>query len=118
RARNMAREGVLAYPLLAVNDAATKHLFDNRYGTGQSTLDRILRAPNILLAGKVWGGVGYGWCGRGPAMRARGMGARVVVCEVDPVAALEAVMEGYQVLPVAEAARGGGGVRTATAGRD
>src|SRR5215211_3506798 len=103
RARSMAREGVLAYPLLAVNDAATKHLFDNRYGTGQSTLDGILRATNILLAGKVFVVVGYGWCGRGLALRARGMGARVVVCEVDPVAALEAVMEGYQVRPGAVA---------------
>jgi adenosylhomocysteinase len=118
RARNMAREGVLAYPLLAVNDAATKHLFDNRYGTGQSTLDGILRATNILLAGKVFVVVGYGWCGRGLALRARGMGARVVVCEVDPVAALEAVMEGYQVLPVAEAARIGEVFVTVTGGRD
>jgi adenosylhomocysteinase len=118
RARNMAREGVLAYPLLAVNDAATKHLFDNRYGTGQSTLDGILRATNILLAGKVFVVVGYGWCGRGLALRARGMGARVVVCEVDPVAALEAVMEGYQVLPVAEAARVGEVFVTVTGGRD
>jgi len=118
RARNMAREGVLSYPLLAVNDAATKHLFDNRYGTGQSTLDGILRATNVLLAGKVFVVVGYGWCGRGLALRARGMGARVVVCEVDPVAALEAVMEGYQVLPVAEAARVGELFVTVTGGRD
>ncbi|HJU02348.1 MAG TPA: adenosylhomocysteinase [Actinomycetes bacterium] len=118
RARNMAREGVLAYPLLAVNDAATKHLFDNRYGTGQSTLDGILRATNILLAGKVFVVVGYGWCGRGLALRARGMGARVVVCEVDPLKALEAVMEGYQVLPVAEAARVGEVFVTVTGGRD
>jgi adenosylhomocysteinase len=118
RARNMAREGVLAYPLLAVNDAATKHLFDNRYGTGQSTLDGILRATNILLAGKVFVVVGYGWCGRGLAARARGMGARVVVCEVDPLKALEAVMEGYQVLPVAEAARIGEVFVTVTGGRD
>jgi adenosylhomocysteinase len=118
RARNMAREGVLAYPLLAVNDAATKHLFDNRYGTGQSTLDGILRATNVLLAGKVLVVVGYGWCGRGLAMRARGMGARVVVCEVDPLKALEAVMEGYQVLPVAEAARVGEVFVTVTGGRD
>jgi adenosylhomocysteinase len=118
RARNMARQGVLTYPLLAVNDAATKHLFDNRYGTGQSTLDGILRATNVLLAGKVFVVVGYGWCGRGLALRARGMGARVVVCEVDPVAALEAVMEGYQVLPVAEAARVGEVFVTVTGGRD
>ena len=118
RARNMAREGVLAYPLLAVNDAATKHLFDNRYGTGQSTLDGILRATNVLLAGKVLVVVGYGWCGRGVATRARGMGARVVVCEVDPLRALEAVMEGYQVLPVAEAARVGDIFVTVTGNRD
>jgi adenosylhomocysteinase len=118
RARNMAREGALAYPLLAVNDAATKHLFDNRYGTGQSTIDGILRATNVLLAGKVVVVVGYGWCGRGVAMRARGMGARVVVCEVDPLKALEAVMEGYQVLPVAEAARVGEVFVTVTGNRD
>ena len=118
RARNMAREGALAYPLLAVNDAATKHLFDNRYGTGQSTLDGILRATNVLLAGKVLVVVGYGWCGRGVATRARGMGARVVVCEVDPLKALEAVMEGYQVLPVAEAARVGEVFVTVTGNRD
>jgi adenosylhomocysteinase len=118
RARNMAREGVLAYPLLAVNDAATKHLFDNRYGTGQSTIDGILRATNVLLAGKVVVVVGYGWCGRGVASRARGMGARVVVCEVDPLKALEAVMEGYQVLPVAEAARVGEVFVTVTGNRD
>jgi adenosylhomocysteinase len=114
----MAREGVLAYPLLAVNDAATKHLFDNRYGTGQSTIDGILRATNVLLAGKVFVVVGYGWCGRGLASRARGMGARVVWCEVDPLQALEAVMEGYQVLPVAEAARVGEVFVTVTGNRD
>jgi adenosylhomocysteinase len=118
RARNMAREGALAYPLLAVNDAATKHLFDNRYGTGQSTIAGILRATNVLLAGKVLVVVGYGWCGRGLALRARGMGAQVVVCEVDPLKALEAVMEGYQVLPVAEAAPLGDGFVTVTGGRD
>ena len=118
RARNMAREGELAYPLLAVNDAATKHLFDNRYGTGQSTIDGILRATNVLLAGKVFVVIGYGWCGRGLASRARGMGARVVVCEVDPLKALEAVMEGYQVLPVAEAARVGEVFVTVTGNRD
>ncbi|HEV2823947.1 MAG TPA: adenosylhomocysteinase, partial [Actinomycetota bacterium] len=118
RARNMAREGALAYPVLAVNDAATKHLFDNRYGTGQSTLDGILRATNVLLSGKVLVVVGYGWCGRGLATRARGMGARVVVCEGDPRRALEAVMEGYQVLPVAEAARGGESFVTVTGNRD
>ncbi len=118
RARNLAREGALAYPLLSVNDAATKHLFDNRYGTGQSTLDGILRATNLLLAGKVFVVIGYGWCGRGLALRARGMGARVVVCEVDPLRALEAVMEGYQVLPVAEAARVGQVFVTVTGNRD
>jgi adenosylhomocysteinase len=118
RARNMAREGALAYPLLAVNDAATKHLFDNRYGTGQSTIDGILRATNVLLAGKVLVVVGYGWCGRGLALRARGMGARVVVCEVDPLKALEAVMEGYQVLPLAEAAPLGDVFVTVTGNRD
>jgi adenosylhomocysteinase len=118
RARNLAREGTLAYPLLAVNDAATKHLFDNRYGTGQSTIDGILRATNILLAGKVLVVVGYGWCGHGVAARARGMGARVVVCEVDPVRALEAVMDGHQVLPVAEAARIGDVFVTVTGNRD
>jgi adenosylhomocysteinase len=118
RARNLAREGALAYPLLAVNDAATKHLFDNRYGTGQSTIDGILRATNTLLAGKVLVVVGYGWCGHGVATRARGMGARVVVCEVDPVKALEAVMDGHQVLPVAEAARVGDVFVTVTGNRD
>jgi adenosylhomocysteinase len=118
RARNMAREGVLTYPLLAVNDAATKHLFDNRYGTGQSTIDGILRATNVLLAGKVLVVVGYGWCGHGVAARARGMGARVVVCEVDPVRALEAVMDGHQVLPVAEAAGVGDVFVTVTGNRD
>ena len=118
RARNLAREGALAYPLLAVNDAATKHLFDNRYGTGQSTVDGILRATNVLLAGKVLVVVGYGWCGHGVAARARGMGARVVVCEVDPVKALEAVMDGHQVLPIAEAARVGDVFVTVTGNRD
>jgi adenosylhomocysteinase len=118
RARNLAREGTLAYPLLAVNDAATKHLFDNRYGVGQSTVDGILRATNILLAGKVLVVVGYGWCGHGVAARARGMGARVVVCEVDPLRALEAVMDGHQVLPVAEAATVGDVFVTVTGNRD
>jgi adenosylhomocysteinase len=118
RARNLAREGTLAYPLLAVNDAATKHLFDNRYGVGQSTVDGILRATNVLLAGKVLVVVGYGWCGHGVAARARGMGARVVVCEVDPLRALEAVMDGHQVLPVAEAASVGDVFVTVTGNRD
>ncbi len=104
RLRAMEREGVLAFPVIAVNDADTKHLFDNRYGTGQSTLDGILRATNILLAGRVVAVAGFGMCGRGLAARAHGMGARVIVTEVDPLRALEAVMEGYQVLPMTEAA--------------
>jgi adenosylhomocysteinase len=107
RLRAMAAEGVLAYPVVAVNDARTKRLFDNRFGTGQSTVDGILRATNVLLAGRTVVVCGYGQCGRGVASRARGLGARVVVCEVDPVAALEALMEGYQVMPVREAARVG-----------
>ena len=118
RLRQMEREGALAYPIIAVNDTPTKHLFDNRYGTGQSTIDGILRATNVLLAGKVLVVVGYGWCGRGVASRARGMGARVIVCEVDPLKALEAVMDGYQVLPVAEAARVGEVFVTVTGNRD
>jgi len=104
RLRAMARDGALRFPIMAVNDARTKHLFDNRYGTGQSTLDGIIRATNILLAGKVFTVVGYGWCGRGLAMRARGHGAQVVVCEVEPVRALEATMEGFRVMPLLEAA--------------
>jgi len=104
RLRAMARAGALKYPIIAVNDAQTKHLFDNRYGTGQSTLDGIIRATNILLAGKTFAVVGYGWCGRGLAMRAKGHGAQVVVCEVDPVHALEAAMEGYAVMPLMDAA--------------
>jgi adenosylhomocysteinase len=105
RLRSMARAGVLRYPIVAVNDALTKHLFDNRYGTGQSTLDGLLRATNLLLAGRTLAVAGYGNCGRGLAMRARGMGAQVVVTEVDPVRALEAHMDGYRVLPMLEAAR-------------
>jgi adenosylhomocysteinase len=104
RLRAMAADGALAYPVIAVNDAMTKHLFDNRYGTGQSTLDGIIRSTNILLAGKTFVVAGYGWCGRGLAMRARGMGANVIVTEVDPLAALEAVMDGFRVMPMAEAA--------------
>lgn len=102
RLRSMADENVLRYPVIAVNDAATKHLFDNRYGTGQSTIDGILRATNILLAGSSFVVCGYGWCGRGIAMRARGMGAKVIVCEVDPLRALEATMDGYPVMPLSE----------------
>jgi adenosylhomocysteinase len=105
RLRSMASHGALKYPVLAVNDAKTKHLFDNRYGTGQSTIDGILRATNRLIAGSRVVVVGYGWCGRGVATRARGMGAHVVVCEVSPLYALEAVMDGYEVMPALEAAR-------------
>jgi adenosylhomocysteinase len=104
RLRAMEREGVLAFPVIAVNDADTKHLFDNRYGTGQSTIDGILRATNALLAGSTVVVAGYGMCGRGVATRARGMGAQVIVTEVDPLRALEAVMDGYRVMPMADAA--------------
>jgi len=104
RLRAMAEQGVLRYPVVAVNDARTKYLFDNRYGTGQSTIDGIIRATNILLAGRTFVVAGYGWCGRGIAMRARGMGADVVVTEVDPLRALEAVMDGFRVMPMLEAA--------------
>lgn len=107
RLKSMAQKGVLAYPIIAVNDAQTKHFFDNRYGTGQSTIDGIIRATNRLLAGSVFVVCGYGWCGRGVAMRARGMGANVIITEVDPVKALEAVMDGFTVKPIAEAAREG-----------
>jgi adenosylhomocysteinase len=107
RLRSMATEGVLAYPIIAVNDANTKHLFDNRYGTGQSTVDGIIRATNRLMAGSTFIVAGYGWCGRGVAMRARGMGAKVIVTEVDPLRALEAVMDGYQVMPMMQAAEVG-----------
>jgi adenosylhomocysteinase len=118
RVRNMADDGELRYPMLALNDADTKHLFDNRYGTGQNTIDGILRATNVLLAGAVLVVVGYGWCGRGVAQRAHGMGARVVVVEVDPVKALEAVMDGYQVLPMDDAAAVGDLFVTVTGNRD
>jgi adenosylhomocysteinase len=104
RLKAMAKDGVLRFPVLAVNDSYTKHLFDNRYGTGQSTLDGILRATNVLMAGSVVVVAGYGWCGRGFAMRARGAGANVIVTEVDPVKALEAAMDGFRVMPMAEAA--------------
>jgi adenosylhomocysteinase len=105
RLRSMANNGILQYPIIAVNDAQTKHFFDNRYGTGQSTIDGILRATNRLLAGSHFVIAGYGWCGRGLAMRAKGMGANVIVTEVDPLKAIEAVMDGYQVMPMADAAR-------------
>jgi len=104
RLKSMAAKGVLGYPIIAVNDADTKHLFDNRYGTGQSTIDGILRATNVLLAGLHFVVVGYGWCGRGLAMRAKGAGSKVIVCEVNPLRALEAVMDGYEVMTLAEAA--------------
>jgi adenosylhomocysteinase len=107
RLRAMAADGALAYPVIAVNDAMTKHFFDNRYGTGQSTIDGIVRATNILLAGKNFVVAGYGWCGRGLASRARGLGANVIVTEVSPLPALEALMDGFRVLPMAEAARQG-----------
>ena len=107
RLRAMADDGALAFPVIAVNDAMTKHLFDNRYGTGQSTWDGVLRATNILLAGRTVVVAGYGWCGRGVAMRAEGLGARVIVTEVDPLRALEAAMDGYWVMPMKEAARVG-----------
>jgi len=103
----MGKKGVLRYPIIAVNEAKTKHFFDNRYGTGQSTIDGILRATNRLLAGSCFVVAGYGWCGRGLSMRARGMGARVIVTEVDPLPALEAVMDGFTVAPMAEAAKVG-----------
>jgi adenosylhomocysteinase len=104
RARALASEGLLRFPVMAVNDTPTKRFFDNRYGTGQNTIDGILRATNTLLAGSTFIVAGYGWCGRGIAMRARGMGARVIVCEVSAIKALEAVMDGLQVLPMADAA--------------
>jgi adenosylhomocysteinase len=103
RLRAMAKDKVLAYPIIAVNDALTKHLFDNRYGTGQSTLDGIIRATNILLAGLNFVVAGYGWCGRGVAMRAKGMGANVIVTEIDPTKAIEAVMDGFRVMAMKEA---------------
>jgi adenosylhomocysteinase len=104
RLRAMEADGVLGYPIIAVNEANTKHLFDNRYGTGQSTLDGVLRATNLLVAGRTLVVCGYGWCGRGLAERGRGMGAHVVVVEVDPLAALQAVMDGHRVMPIADAA--------------
>lgn len=114
RLRAMAKDGALAFPVIAVNDSDTKHLFDNRYGTGQSTLDGIIRATNILLAGRVVVVAGYGWCSRGIAMRAAGMGANVIVTEINPLRALEAVMDGYRVMPMEEAASIGDIFVTAT----
>jgi len=105
RLRSMEKDKALKYPIIAVNDAQTKYLFDNRYGTGQSTIDGLLRSTNILIAGKIFVICGYGWCARGLAMRASGMGAQVIITEVDPMKALEAVMDGYQVMPIKEAAK-------------
>src|SRR3954453_9416613 len=114
RLRGMERAGALGFPIVAVNEANTKHFFDNRYGTGQSTIDGIIRATNILLAGRTFVVCGYGWCGRGLADRARGLGAHVIVVEVDPLRALQAVMDGFRVMPIAEAARIGDIFVTAT----
>ena len=105
RLRAMAKDGQLRYPIIAVNDALTKHMFDNRYGTGQSTMDGVIRCTNSLIAGSKFVVAGYGWCGRGLASRARGMGADVIVTEIDPTKAIEAVMEGYRVMSMAEAAK-------------
>src|SRR5262245_17479425 len=116
RLKSMQADGVLKYPIVAVNEAMTKHFFDNRYGTGQSTLDGLVRATNLLLAGRTVVVCGYGWCGRGVASRARGLGAQVVVTEVDPIRALEAVMDGFRVLPTAKAAREGDVFVTVTGG--
>jgi len=117
RLKAMQKAGVLNFPSIAVNDAQTKHFFDNRYGTGQSTLDGIIRATNILLAGKNLVVVGYGWCGKGVAMRARGMGANVIVTEIDPIKAIEAVMDGFRVLPMKEACKIGDFFVTVTGNR-
>jgi len=105
RLKSLEKQGKLLFPIIAVNDAKTKHLFDNRYGTGQSTIDGIFRATNILFSGKTVVVVGYGWCGRGVAMRSNGMGANVIICEIDPLKALEALMDGYRVMPMREAAK-------------
>jgi adenosylhomocysteinase len=118
RLRALEAQGRLAFPIVAVNEAQTKHLFDNRYGTGQSTLDGILRATNLLLAGRVLVIFGYGWCGKGVAMRAKGAGAQVVVCEVNPLRALEARMDGFEVMPGVEAAAKGDVFISVTGGRD
>ncbi len=117
RLQAMAKAGVLNFPAMAVNDAQTKHFFDNRYGTGQSTLDGIIRATNILLAGKNFVVVGYGWCGKGCAMRARGLGANVIVTEIDPIKAIEAVMDGFRVMPMTEACKIGDFFVTVTGNR-
>lgn len=117
RMRALEKSGNLKWPAIAVNDAQTKHFFDNRYGTGQSTLDGVIRATNILLAGRTLVVVGYGWCGKGVAMRGRGLGANIVVCEVDPIRAIEAVMDGFRVLPMSEAAKIGDVFITVTGNR-
>jgi adenosylhomocysteinase len=117
RLQAMQKAGVLNFPSIAVNDAQTKHMFDNRYGTGQSTLDGVVRATNILLAGKTLVTVGYGWCGKGVAMRARGLGANVIVTEIDPIKAIEAVMDGFRVLPMKEACKVGDFFITVTGNR-
>ena len=114
RLKSLEKQGLLYFPIIAVNDAQTKHFFDNRFGTGQSTIDGILRATNILLAGKIFVVAGYGWCSRGIAMRARGMGARVIICEIDPVRGLEALMDGFEVCSMNEAAKIGDIFVTAT----
>ncbi|MBI4443760.1 MAG: adenosylhomocysteinase [Acidobacteria bacterium] len=118
RLRSMARQGVLQYPIVAVNDADTKHLFDNRYGTGQSTMDGVLRATNVLIAGLTVVVAGYGWCGRGIAMRAHGLGGQVIITEINPTRALEAVMDGYRVMTMAEAASVGDLFITATGNKN
>jgi adenosylhomocysteinase len=117
RLRAMERAGILSFPAVAVNDAQTKHFFDNRYGTGQSTLDGIIRATNILIAGRTMVVVGYGWCGKGIALRGRGMGANVIVTEIDPIKAVEAVMDGFRVMPMREAAKVGDIFVTVTGNR-
>lgn len=117
RLRAMERAGILSFPAVAVNDAQTKHFFDNRYGTGQSTLDGIIRATNILLAGRTMVVVGYGWCGKGIALRGRGMGSNVIVTEIDPIKAVEAVMDGFRVMPMREAAKVGDIFVTVTGNR-
>lgn len=118
RIKSMEREGILKFPVIAVNDAYTKYLFDNRYGTGQSTWDGILRATNVLIAGKTVVVAGYGWCGRGIALRAKGLGARVIITEVDEIRALEALMDGFEVMPMSEAAKIGDIFITATGNID
>ncbi len=118
RLRSMQKDGALAFPVIDVNDAQMKHLFDNRYGTGQSTFDGIMNATNLLVAGKAFVVAGYGWCGRGIAMRAKGMGARVIVTEIDPVRAIEASMDGYEVLPMTRAAKVADFIVSATGDKD